>query len=38
MPPYFLIARGTTSFSRIQVLLKPIEACGGGSPGPLIAW
>jgi len=37
-PPYFRIARGSTSERKIQVLLNPIETCGGNSPGPFTAW
>ena len=37
-PPYFRIARGSTSERKIQVLLNPMETCGGNSPGPFSAW
>ena len=30
-PPYFLIARGSTSVKKIHDWLKPIDTCGGTS-------
>src|SRR5437867_2124728 len=35
-PPCFWMARGTTSFRRIQMLLKPIETCGAICPGGMV--